>query len=484
MVLIAILHLSVIITLVVTSRRCLENALPYFSFFLVLLPGEAKFIIPGLFDLSAERVALATLLVLFLVRGKSNGVKNVPLKNLMYLHAGWALCSTLYSLSVATSFKQLLAQVLEYYLLYYLFVKIITDVRTIYRIVFAMMMAIGLCCVFALLEAYARWSVLSLLPSNLWVTYGFNSTLYIEEGRGLRVHATFPHPILFGDALAMSIPLALYLVSVWKERWRRILLWIALPLMLWALYKTSSRGPWLALVISLALLFLLVQNRIRKYLVVLALLSAVVFISRPGIQDTVANLYASTTDADTPMGSSYEYRHALMHAITSALNKEPARAILGYGLGTFRQIGLDIDFLGQVERWQTCDNNWALFMYETGYVGLVIIGALLFSALAITIKNYRRLPRPERYFSGVLFISIFGFCFMILSVAGYSWGQQSYMAWMLIALSVVYGRLAMQKQKKAAAPKSLKTPGPETPREVPTLQALLTGTGELGGPAN
>lgn len=211
MTLILLIDCVIVLSLVLASRRRLENALPLFCFFLVLLPFEARFVIPGLFDLTTDRIGLLTLLVLFVTRRKHTTDQPIPLKWLMLLYAGWALCSTAYSISVLTSIKQLIAQVLEYFLLYCIFVKSITDVRTVYRVVYAMLVAMGLCCVFGLFEAYATWSILTVLPSDLWVTYyGRSDPLYVEWGRGLRIRSTFPHPILFGDALAMSIPGAVF----------------------------------------------------------------------------------------------------------------------------------------------------------------------------------------------------------------------------------------------------------------------------------
>jgi hypothetical protein len=220
--------------------------------------------------------------------------------------------------------------------------------------------------------------------------------------------------------------------------------------MFWAIYKTSSRGPWLALAMSSVLLFALVRTRVRTYLTVIAVLAGIVLVARPGVWQTIANIYESTQNTSSPVGSSYAYRHALNQAIRVAVAKEPGRAILGYGLGTFRERGLDIEFLGQVKRWYTCDDNWAVFLYETGYGGLLIIGALLFRPLLITLRSYQRLPRPEKYFSGVLFIVLGGFYFMLLSVAGYSWGQQGFMAWILISISVAYPRIVMRDRRASA----------------------------------
>ncbi len=449
MIVILFLQLVIVVSLVVSSRRRLEDALPVFCFFLVLMPLESRLVIPGLFDFNTMRLSLLTLLILYIAKGRpTSSSEPLPLKGLMFLHIGWAICSALYSLSVLTSAKQVLSQVLEYYLMYYLLVKTISSVETIYKIVYAMMMAVGLCCVFSLFEAYASWSILSIFPSNLWITYdGRADPLYVEIGRGLRVRSTFPHPILFGDALAMSIPFTLYLLSVWEKGKKRSLLWLVLILMFWADYKTSSRGPWICTGIALTLLFFLVKTGVRKYLVSIALLVLVVLLARPGIWETMSSLYTTSTDPTSPVGSSYLFRHTISEAVKAAVLKDPARTLLGYGLGTFRELGLDIMFLGNYGRTHTCDDNWAAFLYETGYVGLILIGALLFKPMFLALRNYSTLPRPEKYLSAVLFICLGGFNFLMLSVAAYAWGQQGYMNWILISLVVSLPRVVRRREQ-------------------------------------
>lgn len=449
MILILLIDIFVAVTLLFVGRRHLEDALPLFCFYLILMPIESKIVLPGLFDLSTERVAMLTVLILFLTRQKKQHTDPIPMKRLIYLHIAWAVCSTFYSLSVSTSAKQLIGQVVEYYLLYYILLRTISDVRTVYRIVYAMILAMSLCSTLGLIEAYTGWSILTIFPSNLWITYGGLSPLFIDWGRGLRIRSTFPHPILLGDALAMTIPLALYMLADCKRRGQRCVLWVSLLLMFWAIYKTGSRGPWLAVGLSFVLLCMLGRSRIRRYLLVMGVLTLAMLIARPGIWESVTNLYGSTEDANSPAGASYEFRDALVGAITVAVDTSPGRAMFGYGLGVFRERGLDINHQDRVQHWYTCDNGWALFLYETGYGGLFIMGGLLLMPLAMTLRSYRRLPRPENYFSGVAFAVLIAFYFSLLSVAGYAWGQQGFMAWILISLSIVYPKVALKDRRKS-----------------------------------
>jgi hypothetical protein len=78
MILIAFFQLVIIGGLVRASRRRLEDALPLFCFFLVLMPLESRFVIPGLFDVNTMRISLGTLLILYLVKGKNSGRGPLP----------------------------------------------------------------------------------------------------------------------------------------------------------------------------------------------------------------------------------------------------------------------------------------------------------------------------------------------------------------------------------------------------------------------
>jgi hypothetical protein len=447
------IDLIVVFTLVsVAARKGLEQALPYFVFFVVLLPEESRIRLEGAFDLYTHRVALATLLVLFFVYRKRSKIRVIPLTNLIYLHIAWATTSTLFSIVAMTSVKQLLAQLVEYYVFYYIILKTVTDTRSISKIIYAMIGAMSLCCIFGLLEIYARWSVLSIFPAELQLTYGSGDTLYSEMfDRGIRARSTFPHPIHFGGALAMTIPLAVYMVTSSKSWVKKMFLNVALLLMFWSLYKTGSRGPWLAAAFAMGILAVAAESRIRKRIITVAVLASAVMIVRPGIADTLWNMYRATMDPSSMMGSSFQYRPVLLHTVMKTLNENPERALLGFGLGSFRERGLILEMPGiETHRWYTCDSTWILFAYETGYVGFLILATLLLKPASMALSSFRKVPNSSPHFSLAFFSSLAAFYVVMISVAIYGWGQNGYMLWTVIALSVAYPILKKDELHRSA----------------------------------
>ena len=238
----------------IAMNRGLEKALPFATFMLVFLPIECR-ISMGAFELTIQRTILIVLGGLYLLLGSRNkATANVamPLKVLMCVHVAWCLISTADSIVVLASIKKLMSVVFEYYLLYFVYWKNISSVKTIYKILFAIVLALIVCSVFGTIEAYRGWQILSLLPS---VSHRFGGGISMEADREVRVQVTFDHAILYGAALAMAILLALYLLNVYKKSSEKVLVWGGLLLMFLNIYKTSSRGPWLDVIIGCALLF-------------------------------------------------------------------------------------------------------------------------------------------------------------------------------------------------------------------------------------
>ncbi len=451
MILVILIDLIVVGGLVfITVRKGLEEALPFFTFFMILVPGESQIPLPGLFELTTQRIEIATLTILYLffkhAASDRERSERLPLRYLIGLHVAWCLVCTANSIVPTASIKKMLAQVLEYYLLYCIFTKTVSHTRTVQRILFALVAAISVACVFGYLQVYHDWNIINLFPKTTYRFYAIEAEAFI--GRGLRSQSTFPHPILFGGGIAIAIPIVLYLLTLAKTRGQRVFLWVSLLLMFMNIYKTFSRGPWIAVMFSLPLLLLLGQARMRKYLLVIGALALTVLVIRPGVWDTIKNIYYETQDPESPMGSSYEYRFALLNVSKQALAASTQRSLWGYGMESFYDLGLEGEFLGRPDhKFLSCDSAWIELAMETGYVGLVLIAMLLFKPALMAFRNFWKLPKPDRYLSLVFFVDMVAYYFMMTNVAIYSWGQNGYMLWILIALSVGYRSVTQSERR-------------------------------------
>jgi hypothetical protein len=349
------------------------------------------------------------------------------------VHVAWCALSTVNSVVPLMSIKKAVSVICEYYALYFIYWRMLSRVDVIRKVLFAMVLAMIVCSTFGAFEAYGATNVLVYFPKA-----GHHFDMNAETDREIRVQSTFDHPILFGAALAMAIIIALYLVTVVKKGWRVHLLWIGIMLMFLNIYKTSSRGPWLDVMLGCLLLLLFARGKIRRNILFICALSLLAMIIRPGIWSTVKGIYDNSFDMNTSTGTSYEYRYALHRAVTDKLLSSNARASWGYGLESFYDLQLQGEFLGKPHLFLSCDSSWAEITLETGFVGLSILILILLQPVSRTFRDSRLLPPDKRDLSIMLLINFLVFYFQMYSVGMYSWGQNGYMLWMLIAIAFAW----------------------------------------------
>lgn len=439
---------AVAILFVIGMRRGVEQALPFAAFVMVLVPRDAAIQLPGLFDLTTQRIVLIVLTLLYVILPKKSGSSSfvTPLKWLIVLHLIWCAISTANSVVPLMSLKKMMSEALEYYLLYYLFFRSIRSTRTIDRILFGVVAAVIVSSVIGAVEAYRDWTVMEWFPT---VSHHFDGWSAAGElsGRDQRVVSTFANSILFGAGLDLAIVLALYLLRTASGSAKKIFLWSGLLLMFLSIYKTSSRGPWLGLIMSLGLILLFEKGRVRKYLIVLGTLTLAVLIIRPGVWETIGNIYIATFDPSSPLGSSYEYRYVLRELVAKAVSKDMGRALWGYGMESFYYLGLQGNLYGKPYRFLSCDSSWVELLVETGYVGLFIVAALLLGPAWKAWREFRRASERDRYMNLYLLIAMASYYFMMLAAAMYAWGQTGYMLWIIITASLAQGRLRRVKAR-------------------------------------
>lgn len=431
-ILLLVLALTVLCRIALT--RGLESALPTAAFMLVFLPIECKLSL-GFADLTVHRLIVIVLWVVYLTRGKKASASSpLPMKGLLLVHISWCLVSTALAIDPVASFKKLLSIGFEYNLLYFLYFKVISQKETIYKILRAIVLALVVCSIFGCFETYRGWSLLSLFPT---VIHRFDGD--VDVGGELRITSTFDHAILYGAALAMACVIALHLLTLVRRPGQKTMLWIAICLMSFNLYKTGSRGPWLDMVFGGVLLCFMGGRGSRKNLAVIAVLACAVMIFRPGVTETIVGLYDNTMDTDNAKGASYQYRYALQDAAYKAVTRSVERTIVGYGLESFYDAGVEGRFLSEDHhRFRSADDSWVEMTIETGFVGLFLIVTILLKPFFFSFREFRRLRSPDRYLCSTLLILMFIFYFQMYSVGMYGWGQNGYMLWMLIAMAYAF----------------------------------------------
>jgi hypothetical protein len=403
-----------------------------------------------LFTLTPQRLIIITLALAYLLLSRQRQAKKSGLELFIALNILWCMVSTGASIEPIASLKKLLGQVFEYYVIYFIYVRSISSIQTIRKVLTALVIAMSICSVFGAIEAYRGWSVMQLFPP-VQHTFGIiGAGVYIDAERGVRVLSTFDHAILFGAALVMGITMTFYLLAVERNRTKRLFWWLATILMVLNMYKTVSRGPWLAAGVGLVLMFVFGSRKLRKPLLVVAVLVVAVLVSWSGVRDSIVGIYRNTFDSNTYEGSSYAYRYGLTNAAMGTLGKNVFRALWGYGPDSFSLLHLKGDLGGQPHEFLSCDSTWIGTMVDTGYVGFVLFTLLLGKPLAVGLRNYLRAPPVKRDLLLVLVVNLAMYYFMMTSVMMYSWGQNGYMLWLVIAAVMAQGGL---KETSGARPR-------------------------------
>lgn len=455
MALIIVLDVLIIACLVaVHLKKGFEFALSVAAALLLIVPNASRIPIPGLFDLTSQRIIILVLLALHLANGRagSDGLRQpLPLRFFLGALIAWMLLSSAMSVVPAISFKSTLSQYFDFALLYIVCWRSISSAGTVEKLLSGLLAGSVVCTLFGLLEIYFDWHVVSLFPE---VTSRLGEIGGPVSDRGVRVQASFDHPILFGSAMALAAPIALYLLSTAKNNARKIYCLFALLLVIFNIYKTGSRGPWLALLLSVGLLLLLGKSRLRLYTVTLVIFASLLLMVRPAVQESILILFRSTLDPETPQGESYQWRYVLYHVAREELGKSAGRSLWGFGPESFFYLGLTTEAMVDGEehtvKVDSCDSAFVELMMDTGYVGLLLVLCLLGTAMGFSLYRYLTWNGLEGSFYLVTFINLCAFVFLMSNVELFGWGQQTYMLWVVVAIAMS-NRARLQAQPARAS---------------------------------
>jgi polysaccharide biosynthesis protein PslJ len=336
-------------------------------------------------------------------------------------------------LGVSLEVVKALSFLLSFALVYYLIVSVIQSQEKVDLMLKLLVAGGAVVSLASIVESRTGFNVFDhwadVVPALIFEQDAVASDEEMRRAGTLRVYGSSQHPIALAAALAMIVPLGLYLALTTRRR----LWWAATVLVgLGALATVSRTGVIMLVVFGLVFLWLRpLQTRRMAPLLVPALV--VVYIAVPG---ALGSLYGGFFGGGLT-GALNEQQISVQHAELSSdgrvadigptLQEAGEQPLLGQGYGT-RVAGVNARLL---------DNQWLLTLVETGLLGV----AAWFWVFRRAIRRLARAAKEDASPRGLLCValaaSIFSFAVGMLTYDAFSFVQVTFILIILLGLSAV-----------------------------------------------
>jgi hypothetical protein len=318
--------------------------------------------------------------------------------------------------------------VLEVALWFVVIAGSLTERRAIEKTFWAVLLALVAVGTIAAIEKYAQVNLAAKLVAGM-----------VDDPR--TVSATFRHRILLGYALAMGFPLALIAQDLAQEKWQRVLGRISLFLLPAACYFSHSRGPWVGCALAAAVMGATGGHVIRKKLVILAVLGCALLVVRPGVWESISDLWTQSFDTSSIKGASANYRKELWIVAGHQVSKSAGRFLFGYGGKILESMDLSDEFDGNGKYggsagplgYTSWDSEFAAHLMQFGFVGLgleLILFWVLFKTVA---AGWREVAAAEGSLVSSCGAGMLVFVWAMTNVAIFN-AQLVFLFWTLVAM--------------------------------------------------
>lgn len=440
-----ILILGALILAQWSFRRDFSVGVGSVVFLLVLLPTEVRLDMPGaLPELTAHRVVLLFFFLKTLQHSGGTLQSRSGILALLWLIAIERLLSSLVAEESAASFKTLFGYLIETVLYFKLVRTVLTDRRTILCSLWSSLFGFVIISGIAIVEKYRGINLAAMAISGM---ADFHNT----------VSATFRHRILLGYAMAMAFPLMVVMQGLAEGRLQKWFAWLGMFSVVAACYFSNSRGPWVGLALSLGVMLFMGGVSVVRRLRWVIILTVVVLVARPGVFETIANLWQHSFDETSLKGRSASYRLKLWQVAYNQLRKSPERLVLGYGGSATRLMDLGDEFergsggtAGQLGH-TSWDSQYASNFLQYGTLGLLLEMMLYIAILRIAWRAWWAGGQGQREIAAACLASIGVFIWAMSNVAIFS-PQLQFIFWTLVAIAEKLNALAQNAESEAALP--------------------------------
>lgn len=435
---------ALVVLELVDWRAASSALLASFAVLLILVPGDLELQVGSPIDLTVARVVLLLLFATWAFR--LLGVVATPLpedaKRAGYPLLGLlavALVSVLVNAQGAlesgedTGLKPLF--ILASYVGVYFLSLAVIDGRGVEEWILAVVAGAG--AMVGLAAVLERFSGVNVLRAAFEAVPGLGAAP-IEEalvrGSGIRVAGTGEHAIAFGGAMAMVLPLAVYLTI--RGQGRRRLLWgSATAAVGMALLLSVSRSSLLAAAVGFSILFI-AWPKYRMAIVMAAVLGMfAVHMIMPGLLGTFRktlspDYLAKTESAENPYNRASDY--ARLAEIV------PRQPLLGIGYNQF-----------DPRQYFFLDNQILKLLVELGVAGTLLMGLFIWRHAVLLAQAVRAGPVSEPTMSGALLAALCAFVTLSAFFDTFAFDQVTYLFFIIAALGV---RVACTERLASATP--------------------------------
>lgn len=342
------------------------------------------------------------------------------------------------SIGVATDVVKAVSFFFSFVLVYFLLTSVVTDRAQLDFVVRVMVsLSVAVACA-AIVEYRTGFNVFNHLSKVApFLTYeGDLDTTSLDRSGALRVYASAQHPIALSGALAMVLPLALYLAqSTARFRW-----WLAAFLVGLGAVAALSRTGVVALVLA-GLTMLAMRPRDTKRLVPLVVPALVIiFFALPNALGVLKGAFfpeggliaqQSNVVPDNPL-----YGNGRLADLGPVFHEWEERPFFGRGWGS------RLPSPGPRQNAAILDDQWLDFALELGFFGVVAFVWLIARAVRRLGRVARGDPSSLGLLAGAVGASIVSCSVGMITYDAFSFLQVTMLFFVVLALAGVVIRIA------------------------------------------
>jgi O-antigen ligase len=329
----------------------------------------------------------------------------------------------------------------SFFCVMYLTASVISTRRQLDRILMLLVLGGAVVAVCAVVESRTHQNVFNTLHAVMPVLQFEPSAIpdLTARGAGARAYASAEHPIALGAALAMLLPLAIYLYRRSPRAGSQRYLWLAAAALLGTGAMASQSRTAVVMLLAQFAVFLVIRRGATVRLLPLMLPAlAVIHLLVPGTLGTIKSAFFPSEGivSEQQVAISGDGSGRLLKA-DKALKQWAAKPILGQGFGT-RRVSAGA---GAKRNAEILDDQWLHSLLEIGALGCVAL-LWMFGRAA---RRVGRRAREDDSDTGWLFVGlsaiIISFPVGMLTYDAFSFNQATLLVFIAMGLAAAALRL-------------------------------------------